>query len=348
MAEANTWKLQQLGGDRKLLSLNDWSAPYGRPYQKAVVRDGITLRHKSVRYPGTNIPPTRHLFGINYSDIELNGRFRDRVLGKGGAQQQVEFVKSFLKDQQQLDISWGSAIHLTGIMSEFDPGRESPGEIEWKMKILVDQDNIALTQVAPNTIKTPSALVDSISQKLQPMIALPSRPESENGLQGNILDVLDDLVRGVTGALGTLTRIANAIDNFESSLANEAKTLIAGIHSVKTAVLRTIDTLTNTVNDVYLIRDSAADDVNFQQSMNDVVTQAYISLALLSDLETQAQASERGNATISVRANQGDTWESLSNRIFGGPQEADNLRKANGAKYGSKPRAGALIIVPTL
>lgn len=342
------WKLQQLGGDRKILTLSDWSAPYGRPFQKAVVRDGISLRHKSVRYPGTNLPPTRHLFGINYSDIELNGRFRDRVLGKGGAQQQTEYVKGFLKDQEQLDISWGSIIHLTGILAEFDPGRESPGEVEWKMKILVDQDNIELTQVAPSVAKLPSALVDQISAALAPMIALPAQPESLNGLQGNILDTLDDLVRGITGALGTLTRIANSIDNFESSLANEAKTLIAGIHSVKTAVLRTADTLSSIENDVFLIRDSANDAVNFQQTMNGAVTQSYIGLALLSDLEVQAEAAQRGSATISVRAHQGDSWESLSNRIYGGPNEADALRQANNAKYGQKPRAGQLIIVPTL
>lgn len=344
MADRN-WVFQQLTGDRKKLELAGWSAPFGRPRQQPVVRDAISVRHRSTRYPGSKAPPTRHLFGINYQDLSLNGRFRDRELGSGGALAKKEEVKSFIKDQQTCDISWGSIIHITGLISEFDPGIESPAEIEWKMKILVDQDNIEVKQVGENLWSNPSSQALELALRLELLEHINIHPAA-GGIKVSVLDQLDDAISSVTGTLGQLTNIANTISNFESGLANEAKRLIASIHSVKTAVLTLIDTMESARQDVFFVRDSAKDTINWDALMRDSITEANIAMALLSNLENQASASLRGRAQFTIRAKQGDTWESISTRIYGSPSQADAIRQANGAKFGQKPRAGEQIVLP--
>jgi hypothetical protein len=60
------WRFEQLAGDKKTLILAGYSAPFGRPRQKAVVRDKVQIREKTTRYPGSSGPPTRHIFGDDY------------------------------------------------------------------------------------------------------------------------------------------------------------------------------------------------------------------------------------------------------------------------------------------
>lgn len=337
------WTFRQLSGQKKILTLSGWSAPFGRPRKGAVVRDGVQVRVKSTRYPGNNGPPTRHIFGINYQDIELNGRFRDRELGKGNAKLKTEDVKSFVKDTQICDISWGDIIHISGLISEFDPGRESEGEIEWKMKILVDQDNMELRQINPTVPKTPNQLAQLVSSGLLEIQALPT---TLPGIKLNVLDFIDDIVSEVTGAIGQLNNIANSISNFEDGLAKEAKRLIAGIHQVKTAILTLMTTIESTQQDSFHIRDSASDAIGANEFIKSAITKATSSLSTLSDLENQCLVALQGDSRTTIRAQQGDTWESISSRVYGGPFEADKIRQANGVRYGRKPEPGAIIVIP--
>lgn len=340
------WVFRQLGRDKKILTLEGWSAPFGRPRKGAIVRDGLSLRHRSTRYPGNdNSPPTRHIFGITYHDFDLNGRFRDRAIGKGQAKLKVEEVKSFMKDAQTCDISWGDTIHVTGIIAEFDPGRESEGEIEWKMKILIDNDNMELRQVNFFTTPNPNFLAGLIQEKLKPMIGI-TKPSI--GIQVNVLDAIDDLVSVVTGSVGQLVNIVNSLDNFEQGLASEGKRLIAGIHQAKTALLKAMTLIESSQQDTFFIRDSAKDTIIAKDIIADATTQSNVALSLMSDLENQCISALQGDAKQTVRVQQGDTFESISNKVFGGPQEADNIRKANGVKYGAKPVVGSILIIPRL
>lgn len=341
-----SWNFVQLGGSKKTLTLSDWSAPFGRHRQKSVTRKGIQVRHKSTRYPGTNLPPTRHIFGINYMDHELNGRFRDRVLGNGGALAMMEKVSDFVKDGQICDISWGSFMHVTGLISEFDPGIESEHEVEWKMKILIDQDNTQIKQVSPTVKLDPSETVQRALTAVDPITKITKPGGISISINTDIVDNLDSFVSVVTGAFGQLSDIASQISDLESGLASEAKRLIAGVRQAKTALLTLIDALESAQNDSFFIRDSAADTLNYNKTARAAITEANIALALLSDLENQAVSQERGNAVISVRAQQGDTWESISTRVYGSSSEANAIRQANNVRYGSKPKVGSLIVIP--
>lgn len=343
-----SWTFAQLHGDYKILNLSGWSAPFGRPRQGAVTRSPISVRHKSTRYPGTNAPPTRHLFGVNYPDWELHGRFRDRELGKGGALQKMEYVKNFVKDQQICDITWGNIIHVTGIITEFDPGIESESEIEWKMKIAIDQDNTQVQTDNDNIAKlSPTGTIELILNAVTPITKITTTPDVA-GILTNLLDSVDDYVSAVTGTIGQLNDIAALIGDVQSGLSNEAKRLVAGIHQAKTAILSLIHVAEAINDDKNFIRNSAEDVLRFKAYSTDAILKATYSLALLSDLENQAVAAERGQASVNVRVKQGDTWESISTRVLGGPSEADAIRKANGAKFGSKPIPGTLVQIPTI
>lgn len=348
MPKVATWVFQQLGGDKNKLELAGWSAPHGRPYHSAVARDGINVRHKSTRYPGSSDPPTRHILGINYQDITLRGRFRDRELGEGGAQNKVYAVKSFIKDLQPCDISWGDILHVTGFIEQFDPGRESAGEVEWTMKILVDKDNISeINQI--NRFKWPNiaemaAALDAFTFLSGQVLKTPGF----SGIRVNILDALDDLISSVTGAFGQLVNISNQIGNFESGLANEAKHLIAGVHQARTALLHLMDTVSSTKQDELFIRDSAKDTVNFNNTVHAMYTEADIAFAILSDIENQSLIRSSGEAKKTVRAHDGDTWESISIKNYGSSSEANRIRQANNVRYGRKPKPGELVTIPKL
>jgi nucleoid-associated protein YgaU len=351
MASEKIWQFQQLAGPKSKLILSGWSAPHGRPYHGPVASDGVNIRHKSTRYPGNSGPPTRHIMGYNYSDIELHGRFRDRELGQGGALDKVLEVKKFVKDLQTCDISWGDIIHITGVISEFVPGRESDAEVVWTMKILVDKDNISSDGRVAFNVPSLSALMSGLAASLDAMQFLAGAKLNVPGVGGirvNILDQLDDLVSVVTGTVGQLVNIANTIGNFENAVANDAKRLIAGVHQARTAILNFTHTLSSAKQDELFIRDSAQDTIVFNNASSAAYTQADIALALLSDTENLATVRLKGFSKNVVRAKEGDTFESLSIRYFGGPAEANKIREANGIKYGRKPHPGETIIIPVV
>lgn len=347
MAKENVWKFKQFAGQKKSLTLSGWSAPFGRPYHGAVAKDGIMVRHRTVRYPGSNAPPTRHLLGINYHDIDLKGRFRDRELGEGGAKQKAAEVKDFIKDLQTCDISWGDILHVTGVLAEFVPGRESEAEIEWTMKILVDTDNTQPMAFAPDRTNT-----NDISGKLADInatnfmkVKITSQP-GFSGIKVNFLDAIDDFVSIVTGAVGQISNIINQIDNTQQGLFGEANRLIAGIHQGKTATLNLFNMLSSIQQNSLFVRDSAEDSIKSGNAIAATKAELQVILALFSDIETTATIARYGNANITARAKEDDTWERISIRHFGGPDKANAIRQANRIKGGRKPSAGAKVVIP--
>jgi hypothetical protein len=82
--EGRPWAFRQLAGAKKMLRLEGAAAPHGSVRREPIVRTGKTVRAERTRYPATPIP-VRHVFSTAHPDWELQGRWRDRDLGRQGA-----------------------------------------------------------------------------------------------------------------------------------------------------------------------------------------------------------------------------------------------------------------------
>jgi len=96
MATEN-WILTPIRGDSATVVLSGYSAPFGRPRQKAVVKEIIKSRVQTTNYPG-RLLPTRHSFGIMYEPIELTGRWMTKMLpDQQTAAEVADSVRNFVR-----------------------------------------------------------------------------------------------------------------------------------------------------------------------------------------------------------------------------------------------------------
>lgn len=356
------WIFTQLGGEQKTLELRGWSAPFGRPRQKAVAHLGEHIRQSKKFYPGVTAP-TRQVWGDAFDDIELEGRFMDSELGVNGAKAKVRECQEFKRDKQKIRVEWGDMIGVVGIMTVFDPGFEAEGEVTWKIVIEVDE-NVLLTKrpkaVTLNASVAP--LIAKIAQDAAPLFLAPSLLSQLQGLSNALVDFVDDQISVVTGAFGTLAVAADGIASLEQAGEGELSRLRGGILQAVTATItladmyESIDKADETSAGGFLDVESVAtmsspwtSDENarlawsrFRLQQTVIMNQI---LAELAEIDAQAELAERGIVTTTTIARPGDTWESLAVRLYNDVNQAATLRAANGAAYGSLPVPG-IIIVP--
>lgn len=347
MADGQPWTLKQTGGDQKTLTLSGWSAPFGRPRQKAVVRNGVKVRQKTKRYPG-NDQPTRHIFGTEEMPFELSGRFRGRELGgPNGVRAKVQEVKDFVRDCQSVQIIWPDYINVQGFIEEFDSGIESQAEVEWTMRILIDADNFraSSTSSVPSRQTNTTADAEQILQLSTSLTTLPDTPEAD-AINPDFFDSLDDAISSITGAVGQLVDIANQIQDIESATAAQLRRLEAGIGQAQTAMLTMLQTMQNAQQDsIYLANDGTA-SLAWVAISTAAQLDAYIALDLLASMSNQAQQADTGSTNTTAQVQDGDTWEKIALRVYGGIDGADLLKRANGVKGGTKPKPGQVLHVP--
>lgn len=338
MSSAKDWLFTQLGPPNHTLQLSGYAAPFGRQRQKPVVTDAIKVRSNTVYYPGSDGPPTRHIFGVKYEPWELSGRFMDQWGGQGYAKTQADFVKQFVRDQQPVAIQWGDILTARGLLESFEPARESEQQIAWKLIVLIDEDASAAPPRTQPSVPTPRQIINSLVDLKPLKLDLPIKP--------SILDAIDNLVGSFNSAIANVTNIANQIDSFEKALAGDIKRLRAGIGQLRTAALSYRNTIAALNADLALTRRSASTDITGLGSIADADIATNAALGKLAALEKQAEIAERGKASTSYVAQMGDTWESLSIRFYNAPDKAQKLRDANGARYGTQPEPGRSYKVP--
>ena len=342
MSEPKPWTFTQLGGDRKELTLTGYDAPFGRPRQHAVVRKGIKIRQRTVRYPGSDGPPTRHVFGDEWHEWELSGRFRDAFGGHGHALRRVDEVTRFVQDKQSVAIRWGNVLACTGFLAEFDPGIESEGEVEWKLKVLIDEDATVQVKRPDDVVDLDAALKKVTALLLAEVPKLPSMPD----LKPSFLDAIDGLISSINGSIGSVIAAANAVSNIEKATMGEIQRLRAGVRQLRTAVLTLKNAYASAQEDALLLRRAPLADIDVlgARAKSDVaLTKAAADLA---DADRKAAIAERGKLTTIVTARAGDTWESLASRYLGSAGKADALRSINGVRGGQKPVPGRSYKVP--
>lgn len=343
MSAAKDWTFTQLGPPFKTLILSGWSAPYGRQRQKPVVEDGIKIREATTYYPGFDGPPTRHVFGAQYTPWDLTGRFQDPVGGAGYAKSQTEYIKQFVLDQQPVRISWGDIASVNGFIDEFTPSREAEAQVAWKMHILVDEDLRADKGATANYVRTPKSYLP-LPADIASIAPPPPRPDAV--YKPSILEGLDNAVSSFNSAIANVVQITNAIDSFEKALAGDIKRLRAGIGQVRTAALNLGTTMQSIQTDAFLVRRLATSDIEGLGYLAKSTVSLTALLGKLAELDRQAEIAERGKASTSYVAQLGDTWESLSTKFYNAPDKAQKIRDANAIRGGGQPEAGRSYKIP--
>ena len=350
MAAGKPWRIEQLGGPKKVIELTGYSAPFGRPRQKPVIEEEISSRVQTVRYPGNSGPPTRHIFGTQWSDqIPINGRWKDSVLGPGGANSMVDEMQNFLADEQPVRVSWGDIVSYTGYLQRLRIGRESESEIVWTLIIDIDQRDGFLRQRAP----TGSQLQNG-TEKLAEFLAkifssnIGSIPSTAPDWSPTLFDAIDDAITNVAAQASALANLANQIDSIEKATITELQRLRLGVESARTALLTFRDTYRSFDMDLALFTRQSESDIQWTAftSQNEVDTAEI--LAVLADIEREFLITQRGKTVSNVVAGTADTWENMSIRVYGSADGANRLRDANGVRYGELPAAGRTYQVPTL
>lgn len=341
---ARPWVFRQIRtGVQEILT--GWSAPFGRPRKGPLVEDGVELRVAETHYDGADGDPDYHVFGSKNDDYELHGRWMDKVLGAGGANALIDRFKKWAKSGEMSTIQYGDIIVARGLLQHFIPSRESEAEADWKMIWRIASDTTA-TQVRATTVPTlPSAIIGNLADELRVPLELPS---FASGIEIDLsfLDGIDDAITSLGALTGQLVNLANQVDSAERATFNELARLRATLQQVRTAIITVQTAVDATPNDAALAADSAATTVAWLQYRARFDSSVYASLAACNDADARLELMQRGEASTSHRVVMGETWESISSLIFGGPDKADLLRRANGVRGGTKPTPGTDIQVP--
>lgn len=336
-------RFKQLGGPKRTLELSGWSAPFGRPYKKAVLHDGIEARQARVYYPGTDDAPTRHVFGVKYESLEFEGRLRDRELGgAGGCAAKIEEIKQFVKDQQRVRFTWANVVSVQGFIAKFSPGRESTGECDYKLTLDVDVDDFAdrkLTKVQRRAPDDYTALIEGWMRTVGGF--LPRVTE----IDGSVFDLADSFTSALQTTVGSLVSVANGVADFSKATLGQLNKIATLTTTIKTAAFTFQEAVTSLSAADALVRERADDNMRLwaaQVSVEDSMRQM-ASTAGAANKAARVAAAGKTRTTYAVQS--GDTWESISTAFYGSPDRAVELAMANGLT-GGLPAAGTSIRIP--
>lgn len=347
MAEqpTNVWKFTQLDGPKDTLILAGYEAPFGRPRQKAILKDKLTVRQQVTRYPDSIIQPTRHIFGSHREDQEITGRWMDRKLGKGAAQQHVTEWERFVNAKVRIQITWGNILSYKAFIESIETAWESPTEVAWTMRLLIDSKDDDV--VARGQTTTP--LPDKIAQMNTDLAIIgkgsPSRVSVDKIWEPDLFDIIGTIASKIAIVTSAIAGLANGFDNLKTATIAQLHQLKAACHQLKTA-MNTFELALDPPLDTALSSRESESDMkhrNFQFtssiSFNEV-------LAVIAGILRDIDIAERGNTFTNYTARTGDTWESISQQFYGNVDGAADIRAANGIKFGNLPAPGTKYFIP--
>lgn len=337
------WVFEQLTGpDRRRLVLAGYSAPFGRPRKDPVLTEKQKLRVQTVLYPGSSGIPTRNVFGANWEEFELKGRWMDRTLANETANDLADTWTKFFREAQTIRMSWGPIVSYSGIMSELELARESENEIAWKMVFLIDErDGIDKQQSVTATVSLPDLMED-----VDAFIAgaMPS-PEVSDKISPDLFDQLNDLASALNGPSASLNKLVGQFENFEKATFSAAAHFRSAVTGLQTALVTMREAVLNTgVDSTLLVRNAQSDLawLKYQAEFDNDSSAILDSMAFLSRKSELATTSEASKSVVAI---EGDTWEKLADRSVG-LSKASTLRSLNGARYGEQPVPGKTYLVP--
>lgn len=334
------WRFVQLAGARKTFELAGWSAPFGRRRQDAIVHDQYRRRTSVTRYPDAEGAVTRHDFGGEHNEpYEFVGRFMDRALGKGGAEARYRELKAFVADAQPVRVTWGPFLSVVGFLQQVDHGIEAKTDITYKLTLDVDEDELIERIIGDSgaTIETYNeALLLGASGLSSPAI----QQDLGKGVEFTLFDAIDSAISSVTGAIGQINSIAGDIADIEKATAGQVNRLIASVNQARTAAQSLRQTAQSARADAFRARQDASSLITRQSTVTKIDAYALQILAVLELILREAKVADRARAAEQRVAVAGETWESMSASRYGTPDRANDLRRANGSRFGGQPSTG--------
>lgn len=332
---------QQISGKRHKLQLEGHAAPHGRPRQSPVVTDAIEVRNAEVYY-GDDTVPTRHLFGVKYPPIELNGRFSDRRGGAGFKKAKVEEVREFIKEQQSVQFVWADVVSVVGIITHFETARESVHECTWKLTMKVDLDEFANRKKPVPKTPSPQDFSDKIKANF---VAGSSIFHDVPDLGGSIFDAIDSVVNAVTSPVREFNDVASDMKSFAKSTTGELSRITNVVGNLRTATYNMREAFASLPASVALIRENASSNMRLWMTQTTIEESMRVQMAAAAEADRAARAALSGRDKTSYVVHGGDTWESIAVQFYGSPGAAAKLQLANGA-IGGQPKQGLKIRIP--
>jgi hypothetical protein len=341
------WELRQVGPPNKVVTLNDYQAPFGRLRKAPVVDTVFELRATETYYAGLRVP-TRHIFGDKESDIVLKGRWSDKYLGVNGANELAASVKDFVQDAVQCTVKWGAILAYTGLVYSIRVSREDARNLAWEMTIKVDED-LALRKQVQSLATVPQSIqtsVDTIVQASSDLISAVANNPIADDLNPSFLDQITSLVSTLRNATSNLVNASADIDDYLTAARDQLARLQGTISGMETAVNNVTNAVDTATVDAILFYRTAETDYEWAgyKSGSDIASNTV--LYELAVMDKQIRLAQRGDDRVTTRAQDGDTWELISERVYGQADGAATLRQANGVTYGQLPTPGQLYVVP--
>jgi hypothetical protein len=339
--DPSTWIFQQLGGDRRRLELAGTSGPMGRPRIGPVVEDELGIRHEEVNYDGT-APPTRHVFGLSHEPVELHGRWSDTYGGVGFAKAKVLEARSFVADMQPVLVTWADVFSVRGMIEKLRTPREAVGEVEWRMTILIDSDDLlGQTRPAPPP-RTPRVILGDPMAAL----ALDDLPKVPKTLRVGPFEALSSLISVVGSAGNEVNRVAGQIRSFATAPLALLKQFRAAIGQFKTTLVQLRDTFEMLPTEYALAVEGVEESMRLDDSKARFHASALDVMRALDEADRESVLALRGKAKALYAARGGDTFESIATQFYGAAARANEIREANGVPAGTNPSTGILYIIP--
>lgn len=353
-----TWSFQQLGGPEKLLQLSGYAAPFGRERsQKPLLKELIKSRVKTTRYPGSSAPPTRHIFGTHWEDMEISGRWMTKTLAGGvpDGQGQTIFMahelaqewSTFVRDEQLVRMSWGFVFSFTVFIEELELAHETEGVIAWRMKLLVDsRDDAAVT---PPFVPPPSftGAIADINTFVTFVNNSPQLQQAMSETDGDFLDNLNLFIGNLNQYSAAFNKLAGQIDDLEKAAFSQLMHLRSALTGFQNAILQLRETAVDaTIDSIMAVRTAESDIawIRYQAALDD---QTVDIASVIADLQSHIDTASTSIAQKVITAQDGDTWESLSTRAGKGVDGASAIRALAGARYGELPVPGNSYLVPS-
>jgi hypothetical protein len=367
------WTFAQLGGPKKITTLTGWDAPFGRPRQGPIVNAGISIRRSVTYYTDTAgaTPPTVHAIGTEPKSWELHGRWMDSSgsgpggigkianTGTGRARELQRYWSDFVSDKQLVRAKWGDILSYVIFIHDLDLHYESETHLTWKLTADVIKDDQAPVPKHSKPSQTPIDFADSLRSELAASVFNGKTFTSIGALLGELSDTIGLLVGGLQAPFAAVYDTALALSDFETALSSDLGKMASGLQTIKTSVLALQDATELALSRVALLDLetsnfdwgpvgllSGEDQVDLAASKIDSDLAIDNVLALIADMQAEIARAQRGTTTTAQSAQDGDTWESLSTRAFGGPSGARAIKDANGVRYGQRPQPGKLYKIP--
>lgn len=334
----HSWILGTLTGPDLKVELSDYAAPFGRPRQKAIIKEVIRSRVQTTNYPG-RLNPTRHSFGIVYEPLELTGRWMTKALKhQQTANELADIVADLVRAERPCSLFWGNIVGYYGYIEEIELGRESEDEIAWRIKFLVDrradekedkfkEQGVSIpaaafevdVNIAKLKLKNPGDLIASIQ-----------------GMAAEFEDGIDGFVRDLNGPSAAINKIAGTLSNTSKVTFATLQHLRSAIKGFEIAYGNIRNTILMTPIEAAIVARSVKSDVDWIQYQLDLDVRGNDIFALLAAMDRAAAIQQRQGVVGVITAkgppppSNGESWESLSFRATGNPHSAGRIRQMNG------------------